>query len=141
MDYGTCAHSSDHENIPPVKENGRKLSIKNPSQKLVKTIKVDNCLPIEKDKKRCDYMFEIDDPITHVIYVELKGCDIEKAYLQLVSTIEIFTSEHKSTKKECHIVASRVPKAGAKVQDLKVELLKKKKAKLIVSTDQAFVTI
>ena len=143
MDYGKCATQTTHK-IITAEENRRKLTINNPSAKVIRKIKVDGCLIIDSGK-RCDYMFEIDDLVSQVIYwviyLELKGCDMEKAYIQLVATIDRFTVEHRGIKKECHIVASRVPKAGPKVQQLKIRLLKEKKATLIVSTDQAFVTI
>jgi hypothetical protein len=139
MDYGNCVTQSTNK-IVTAEENRRKLTINNPSTKVIRKIKVDGCLPIESGK-RCDYLFEINEPISHVIYLELKGCDIEKAYEQLIATIELFKLEHQKFKKECHIVASRVPKAGTKIQQLKVKILKAKQAQLIVSTDQAFVTI
>lgn len=138
MDYGSCAIESTHK-IITAEENNRKLTINNPSGKLIRKIQVDGCLDIKG--QRCDYMFEIDNPISQVIYLELKGCDVEKAYQQLLSSIELFKSKHQQTKKQCHIVASRVPKAGTKVQQLKVMMEKHTKAKLIVSTDKAFVTI
>jgi len=143
MDYGNCATQTTHK-IITAEENRRKLTINNPSGKVVRKIKVDGCVIVDSGK-RCDYMFEIDDfasqVIYWVIYLELKGCDIEKAYTQLVATIDRFIVEHRGIKKECHIVASRVPKAGPKVQQLKIRSLKEKKATLIVSTDQAFITI
>ena len=139
MDYGNCATQTTHKRIT-AEENRRKLTINNPSAKVIRKIKVDGCLIINSGK-RCDYMFEIDDLASQVIYLELKGCDIEKAYTQLVATIDRFIVEHRGIKKECHIVASRVPKAGPKVQQLKIRLLKEKKATLIVNTDQAFITI
>ena len=143
MDYGNCATQTTHKRIT-AEENRRKLTINNPSAKVIRKIKVDGCLIIDSGK-RCDYMFEIDDLASNlfywVIYLELKGCDIEKAYTQLVATIDRFIVEHRGIKKECHIVASRVPKAGPKVQQLKIRLLKEKKATLIVNTDQAFITI
>lgn len=142
MAYEECSTQSTN-NIITASENHRKLTIKNPSAKVIRKIKVDGCLPITG--KRCDYMFEIDDleskQLYWVIYLELKGCDIEKAYNQLVATIDLFIVEHRGIKKECHIVASRVPKAGPKVQQLKIRLLKEKKATLIVSTDHASITI
>ena len=138
MDYGNCATQTTHKRIT-AEENRRKLTINNPSAKVIRKIKVDGCLIIDSGK-RCDYMFEIDDLASQVIYLELKGCDIEKAYTQLVATIDRFIVEHRGIKKECHIVASRVPKAGPKVQQLKIRLLKEKKATLIVNTDQAFIT-
>jgi hypothetical protein len=139
MDYGKCATQSTNK-IITASENNRKLTINNLSKKLVRKIKVDGCLIVDSNK-RCDYMFEIDDLASPVIYLELKGCDIEKAYTQLVATIDRFIVEHRGIKKECHIVASRVPKASPKVQQLKIRLLKEKNATLIVSTDQAFVSI
>jgi len=143
MDYGKCATQSNHK-LVTAEENKRKLTINNQSGKLINKVKVDGCLEVGTGK-RCDYLFELmvskSKNTYQVIYLELKGNNIERGYQQLIATIELFVSEHQGIKKECHIVASRVPKAGAKVQDLKVELLKKKKAKLIVSTDQAFVTV
>lgn len=139
MDYGKCAHKSTYK-IITAEENKRKLTIKNPSGKVIKKIQVDGCLPITSGK-RCDYMFELGEPVAHVLYLELKGCDVEKAYEQLTATIDIFLTEHQGCKKECHIVASRVPRAGTKVQQLKVKILKTKQARLIVSTNQAFITV
>ncbi len=110
-------------------ENKRKLTINNPSAKVIRKIKVDGCLIIDSGK-RCDYMFEIDDlasqVIYWVIYLELKGCDIEKAYNQLVATIDRFIVEHRGIKKECHIVASRVPKARPKSSAIKNQVVKRK---------------
>jgi len=92
-----------------------------------------------------DYMFEVDESKTKVnvkvIYLELKGEGVKHAYDQLVATIDRFLVEHHGCKKECHIVASRVPKAGPEVQQLKIEMLRKKQAKLTINTIQAFVTI
>jgi len=144
MDYGNCITQTTNKLIT-ASENNRKLTIKNPSEKSVRKIKVDGCLIIDSSK-RCDYMFEIidnsaSDKIGSVIYLELKGRHIQEAYEQLVATIDRFIAEHQGIKKACHIVASRVPRTGPEVQQLQVEMLKKKKAKLTVSTIQAFVTI
>jgi hypothetical protein len=143
MDYGNCATQTTHK-IITAEENRRKLTINNPSEKVVRKIKVDKCLPIESGK-RCDYMFEVDDlesqVICKVLYLELKGEGVEHGYRQLVATVDRFLVEHQGCKKECHIVASRVPKAGPEVQQLKIEMLRKKQAKLTISTIQAFVTI
>ncbi|MDD4905088.1 MAG: hypothetical protein PHD39_02855 [Methylobacter tundripaludum] len=144
MDYGNCATQTINKLII-ASEHNRKLTIKNPSGKAVRKIKVDGCL-ITDSSKRCDYMFEIldnpvSDKIDNVIYLELKGRHIQEAYGQLVATIDRFIVEHRGTKKACHIVASRVPRTGPEVQQLQVEMLRKKQAKLTVSTVQVFVTI
>ena len=144
MDYGNCTTQTTNKLIT-ASEHNRKLTIKNPSAKAVRKIKVDGCLVIDSSK-RCDYMFEIidnsaPDKIDSVIYLELKGRHIQEAYEQIVATIDKFVTEHRGIKKTCHIVASRVPKTGPEVQQLQVEMLRKKQAKLTVSTIQAFVTI
>jgi len=149
MDYGSCVHESTHK-IITAEENKRKFTINNPSGKQIKKIQVDGCLI--KSGKRCDYMFEINQsqkPVAQVIFLELKGCDIEKAYQQLIATIDFFQAKAKSCekeyaincKKECHIVASRVPKAGTKVQQLKVKMQKAKKATLFVNTNKAIISV
>ena len=143
MDYDDCVTQTTHK-IITAEENRRKLTINNPSAKVIRKIKVDGCLPI-KSGLRCDYMFEIDAPkskaICKVLYLELKGEGVEKAYRQLIATIDRFSVEHSGCIKQCHIVASRVPKAGPEVQQLKIEMLRKKQAQLTVSTIQAVVTI
>ncbi|MDO9271010.1 MAG: hypothetical protein Q7T96_18040 [Methylobacter sp.] len=143
MDYGTCATQSANEEIT-AKENRRKLTIKNPSRKIVRKIQVDGCLPITG--KRCDYMFEImgnptSDKICKVIYVEFKGGHTEEAYKQLIATIDLFIVEHRDCKKECYIVASSVPRARTARQKLITEMSKKKKTELIFKSDQAVITI
>ena len=57
MDYGNCATQTTHKRIT-AEENRRKLTINNPSAKVIRKIKVDGCLIIDSGK-RCDYMFEI----------------------------------------------------------------------------------
>lgn len=142
MDFGKCANQTTNKLIT-ASENNRKLTIKNPSAKSVRKIKIDGCLPIKG--KRCDYMFEIIDPasqkIGNVIYLELKGRHTEEAYKQLIATIDLFIIEHRVCKKECYIVASSVPRARTERQQLIVEMYKKKKTKLIFKSDQAVITI
>lgn len=144
MDYGNCTTQTTNKLII-ASEHNRKLTIKNPSGKAVRKIKVDGCL-ITDSSKRCDYMFEIldnpvSDKIDDVIYLELKGRHIQEAYGQLVATIDRFIVEHRGAKKGCHIVASRVPKTGPEVQQLKVKMLREKQTQLTISTIQAFITI
>lgn len=102
-----------------------------------------NCCLIDEQIEKCDYLFEIYDKVNIilVIYVELKGKDIKKAYDQLVSTIKYCQDKHNQFKKECHVVASRVPKAGTELQVLKKNLSTQYKIALYVHTQQAQVTI
>ena len=54
-------------------------------------MQVDECLIKDSNggKLRCDYLFEINVPCAEVFYLELKGCDIEKAFKQLEATIDM----------------------------------------------------
>jgi len=72
--------------IIAVSENTRRFEIRNDKSKFVNKVRVDGCL-IDDNRECCDYLFEIDKSISLVIYVELKGSDIQKAYNQLIATI------------------------------------------------------
>lgn len=133
MTYGACAVSSNSRTIS-TEENKRKLIIENPSSKAITKIRIDGCV-VNDRSPRCDYMFEIGSPPEKIVYLELKGCDVEKAFTQLCATIDRFPAPNGASK-ECHIVASRVPKSGPKVQTLKVQMLKQKKTHLFVNTIQ-----
>ena len=138
---GRCVEKSIHS-IITAKEHKRKLTINNPSGKFIRKITVDGCLvPKTSEEVRCDFMFEIDEPIKQVIYLELKGRHIEHAIEQLTATLNKYKSEHNSYKKECHIVASSVPKNTPKSQQLEIRFRKNNRAKLIVSSGKKEITI
>jgi len=139
MDYDRCS-TKDSPKIITVKENGMTFSVINNSRRIVCVIRVDGCL-IDDSRERCDYAFEIDDPFRSVIYVELKGGDIAKAFSQLTSTLDHRHARHGRSKRSCFIVASRVPRAGPKVQILKVNMVRLYNAQLYVYTTKAeFIT-
>ncbi|MDQ7089288.1 MAG: hypothetical protein Q9M50_01375 [Methylococcales bacterium] len=69
MDFQACGRKRT-DKIITISENTRKFTLNNPHQKLVFQVVVDNCLI--KTGKRCDYLFEIGDPIRQIYYVELK---------------------------------------------------------------------
>lgn len=146
MDYAQCAQLLTNKIITAA-ENGRKLTLNNPSERAVNKVTVDGCLFSNADlARRCDYLFEIftlakPKNIEWVIYLELKGRHIEDAYAQLVATMDKFKSEHKGTRKECYIISSRVPHFGPSVQQLNSKLIKDKQAKLVVKSNQAHVLI
>ncbi|NJO15829.1 MAG: hypothetical protein HC877_08800 [Thioploca sp.] len=143
MNFEKCTETIHHKVIP-VEENKRKFIIENNHAKKVNKVKVDGCL-IDDQREKCDYLFEIYDDvklnIILVIYVELKGKDVKKAYNQLVSTIKFCEDKHKRFKRECYIVASRVPKAGTEIQVLKKNLSTHYQIAFYVHTQQAQVTI
>lgn len=123
MDISNCSECNDNKVIK-VSENGKEFIVNNKSQKLVTKIKIDNGL-ITKGK-RCDWVLEIDLPCTLAFYIELKGKDIDQAYNQLLSTLEhtYLQKRHEKSKKECYIVAARVPKTGTNIQVYQAKLKK-----------------
>lgn len=138
MDFKRC--SKDYQDpLIVVEENKRKFTIHNQKKKRIKKVQVDGCL-IDKGR-RCDYLFEIGQVCHCVIYLELKGADIEKAFSQLISTMKHLESRHQKLIKVCHIVASRVPRAIPKVYELKSKMVKKYKVQLFVHTHKANVNI
>ena len=102
-----------------VRENKREFRIKNKSRKYnINKVKVDGCFI--KDRRRCDYLFEIlqGTKIEKVFYVELKGKDLSHAIEQLEATIEYCRDIHCKYSKEAYIVTSKVPD-GPESQNLK----------------------
>lgn len=117
----TC-NKCNNNRVIKVSENKSSFIITNLSRKYINTIQVDGCFISSGNK--CDYLFEIlegicDNDVSKVLYVELKGTDIEHAIKQLKATINHCNSIHANSIKECYIIAVRVPKAGPKTQVLK----------------------
>lgn len=127
-----CTTTTSHSMIS-VKESGRCFRIKNPSGDIIGKIVVDGCV-IRDGRQRCDYVFEIGNPCRCVLYVELKGADLCKAFSQLNDTLGYFAQLHVSYKKICHIVASRVPKIAPKIQVMKAKMAKYHHASLFLGT-------
>jgi hypothetical protein len=123
MNYGSCATVSTNK-LVTAEENKRKLILRNPHGKSVAKVKVDGCLPLVG--KRCDYLFEIDQPISKVIYLELKGRNIEDAYEQLVATVEQFRGEHALvSQKVCCVVAATIPRISTDSWEKDIKLKKR----------------
>lgn len=136
-DYGTCGETLKSKSIK-VKENKMSFTVLNPKQVKVIKVRVDDCLI--KKTKRCDYLFDIDSKnVIH--YVELKGRDVEKAAKQLRSTLIFCKTQHSKQEKVCHIVSSRVPLQGPKVQILKLKFLRETKSRLEIKCRQASISI
>ena len=136
MNFKKCSEDIKKK-IIAVSENTRKFEIRNDNSRSVNKVRVDGCL-IDDNRERCDYLFEIDKL---VIYVELKGSDIQKAYNQLIATIGYCKHRHDKIAKECYIVASRVPRAGTDIQTLKKKMANTHKIQLFVKTQKAERTI
>ena len=87
-------------------ENKTKFIINNPDQKDIVITTVDPCINIFKDEKKCDFCVLCEGKM---LYVELKGVDIETGCEQLISSIEKFDHLHKDYKRLCFLVSH--PKA------------------------------
>jgi hypothetical protein len=134
MDFTRCSQES-RDRFIVVTEQKRVFRIDNSSNEYIRRITIDGCL-IDDQRIRCDYAFELGEDSNRVVYLELKGSDIEYALSQLVATMGYLAARHREKRKICHIVASRVPRAGPKVQNLKLQMSRKQKALLYVGTQE-----
>lgn len=139
MDFEGCSEPRRDRSIV-VEEHRMQFRIQNADGEQVLKVRVDGCL-INDHRERCDYIFEVGVTCHCAVYVELKGQDVQKAYDQLTSTLECLAARHNRVKRVCHIVASRVPRAGPAVQQLKLTMARKYKVPLHVSTTQASIDI
>lgn len=140
MDFEKCTKKSSQK-IVSLSENGRKFSLNNKTKRKLAVIKVDGCLIASNDTEKCDFLIELDDPYTLAIYIELKGKNIEKGYNQLINTMNILKERHVKVKKICQIVASRVPKSGTSISNLKVNMMRTHRTLLKVGTHEVKMNI
>lgn len=132
MNFEECSEEKNNPKLV-VEQTGRKFVILNPKRLSITKVVVDGCL-IEDTRPRCDYLFEIGRQCNCAVYLELKGHDLQRAFNQLVATMGYLEARHTGIDRICHIVASRVPRAGPKVQEMKVRMLKRQRALLLVGT-------
>lgn len=111
MDYKKCSLNTK-DPIIVVTENRSRFEILNPTRREISKIQVDGCL-IDAKLEKCDWLIAVEKPEKKAFYIELKGCDIDKAISQLKATIEHTKARFKGFKRECYAVTSRVPKHGS----------------------------
>ena len=131
MDFDVCSEKTSNK-IIKCSQRGKEFKINNKTGRLVNKVEVDGCLIRDGNEEKCDYLFEIDIPISFVYYVELKGKKLEKACEQLANTIRLCKERHYNIDKECYIISSRVPTSGTSPQSLKKQFLKKHKVQLFI---------
>jgi hypothetical protein len=132
MNLKDCLEKTKNK-IIPVSSSGRRFTILNPMTLEVAKITADRC-KVLNGKKKCDYVFEV-DCILLVIYVELKGVDLEKACKQLANTLELCEKRHRGYESLCYIICSRYPRFASKKQNIELSFLKKQKVKLRIKCD------
>lgn len=106
-------------------ENGKRFEIT--SQEDFTKIKIDDCLIASQNIEKCDFGF-----VRHLnnqfYFVELKGKDIQKAYNQIIGTINYFNAHLIKIPQNMRfgfIISSYVPKAGIAPNILKQDFAKK----------------
>lgn len=114
MDYKKCSLKSK-DPIIVVSENRSRFEVINTARKEVSKIQVDGCL-IDSKLEKCDWLIAVEKPEKKAYYIELKGCDLDKAISQLKATIEHTKARFREFKRECYAVTSRVPKHGSTIR-------------------------
>lgn len=100
-------------------ENGKRFEIE--SNEHFTKIKIDGCLITSQLIEKCDFGF-VRHSNNNFYFIELKGSNIEKAFNQIVSTINHLESNFIQIPKNNRlgfIVSSKIPKAGTDVNKLK----------------------
>lgn len=111
-------------------ENGKRFEII--SEEDFTRIRIDDCLIISKELEKCDFGF-VRHTNNDFYFVELKGKDIQKAYNQIVNTINYFENnliKIPKHKQFAFIVCSKVPRLGTDIKNLKQDFLKNRGKKL-----------
>ncbi|WP_036566274.1 hypothetical protein [Oceanospirillum beijerinckii] len=137
--YDRCSIRCNDPKIV-VKENKSRFEVSNSKRKYVSKIQVDGCLFDEKNEK-CDWIIEYDDPSKKALFVELKGCDLDKAISQLKSTLNLTRKRFNEHQKECYVVTTRIPKHGSTVRRKCIDFQKQTKATLSVKNLKFSLTI
>lgn len=109
-------------------ENGKKFILRNPSNKTVCRVRVDDCLITDKTIKKCDYLFQVNSSKFYL--VELKGKSIDDAVAQILSTYDNVNKKIKAQASDYNgiVVSSAVPKAAdQKFKNLQEKIYRDKK--------------
>lgn len=120
-------------------ENTRKFTGLNQSEKEILKVQVDHCLEIQG--KRCDWLLiDTDDHIAH--FIELKGCEVKQALLQLENSIIKISNpqngyiEKEFNRKNAYIIPSRTQISRAGIQNAKINFKKRYKTTLIIKNNR-----
>lgn len=139
MDYAKCT-TPTKDSIVVVQENKSRFEVLNPKRLEVSKIEVDGCL-ISDHREKCDWIISIDKPKNRVLFIELKGCDIDKAISQLTATLGHTREKYKGYVKECYAVTTRIPKHGSSVRKKCIDFHKKTKTTLHIKNIKTSVAV
>lgn len=136
--FGSCGSLTQDKKIV-CEENTRKFTGLNQSEKKILKVQVDHCLEIQG--KKCDWL--LIDTVDHIAhFIELKGCEIKQALLQLVNSIMKISSpqngyiEKEFNRKNAYIIPSRTQISRAEIQNAKINFKKGYKTTLIIKNNR-----
>lgn len=138
MEFEKCTALTNNK-ITPLKENNSQFIIKNSNQHPLKKIQVDGCL-IDKAEEKCDWLV-VCDTTSRALFIELKGCDVDKAISQLSNTVKLTKEFIKTQLKECYVVCTRYPKSSTTMQLRQLKFYKENNATLSIKSIKAEVEI
>lgn len=130
MDFEACS-TDTIDSIITVRENKSKFEVYNRSKKNIRKVQVDGCL-ISDDKEKCDWIIEVDSDKKMALFVELKGCNLDKAISQLSSTLHDTRKKYFDYERSCYAVTTRIPKHNSDVRKRSIEFYKRNKVTLQV---------
>ncbi|WP_211456510.1 hypothetical protein [Comamonas brasiliensis] len=140
MDYKKCS-SYSNDPLVVVEENKCKFTVVNKSKSRILKLQVDKCL-VTDDRERCDWMIGIEsEDNLRMMYVELKGKNVDKAISQLKSTISFTKDKFSKHARECYIVTTRFPKGGVEQRKLIMDFRKSTNAPLSFKNIMCSVTV
>lgn len=101
-----CIEFKEKRKICIAYENGKKYQLNNVSDITIRKVNVDKCLVQNIGEKRCDFLMDTDD-LKRVFFIELKGRDLNKAVIQIYSTIIYLKPEFMNYRIDARIVGSK----------------------------------
>lgn len=139
MNYAACTFKTS-DPIIVISENRSRIEILNKQRLEIDKIQVDGCL-VEQQLEKCDWLITYDTPIKTAIYIELKGCDLDKAISQLKSTIAHTRDRLRLHRKECYAVTTRVPKHGPSTRKRSIDFHRETGATLLIKNSPQSISI
>ncbi len=111
-----------------------KLTFLNPNRLKVRRVHLDDVI---KDGLRCDHLLIDQKRVEH--YVELKGCDVRHALLQIEATISATQVRQvlgDSGERRAFLISTRYPRASGRVQKHQIRFKEDLRTTLVVCKRQ-----
>ena len=139
MDYEKCTTTVSDQRVV-LSETSSRFELLNLKKLKIRKLLVDGCL-LGSSSEKCDWILYVEKPDKKVLFVELKGCHIDKAISQLKTTVNKTQEFFIGYKRESYIVSSRCPKSDATMMRRKLEFQKITKSTLSIKNSSMQVCI